>query len=157
MFGKTYHTPRHMGIFGEPYKYSNVNLVNQPLTPELADVLAAVNTQLGTGFNSILVNLYLDGKHSIGAHSDDEPSIDLSDGVVSIAFGQPRTLRFRKKGRTPDGKLWKFKDFTPLAEDPHLVWMWGNFQDTHTHEIPKTAKQVGARMSLTFRKARPGT
>jgi len=154
VFGKKTRMPRNCGNFGPEYSFSGSNLTTQSVTPELQALMDAINKATGGNFDQCLVNQYHDGRHYIGKHSDDEKEIDADLGVVSIAFGQPRIFRTRRKGQKG------FSDWQPEDRKPHLIWMWGTFNDTHTHEIPKQLRLKArgpddtrfVRTSLTFRK-----
>ncbi|MBB18730.1 MAG: hypothetical protein CMP20_04580 [Rickettsiales bacterium] len=154
VFGKKTRMPRKCGNFGPDYSFSGSNLTTQPITPELQALIDAVNEATGGQFNQCLVNQYHDGSQSIGKHSDNEKEMDVELGVVSIAFGQPRIFRTREKGKKG------FSDWQPENSDPHMIWLWGTFNNTHTHEIPKQLRIKArdaqddrfVRTSFTFRK-----
>jgi alkylated DNA repair dioxygenase AlkB len=154
VFGKKTRMPRNCGNFGPKYSFSGSKLTTQPITPELQALIDAVNEATGGQFNQCLVNQYHDGSQSIGKHSDDEKEMDVELGVVSIAFGQPRIFRTREKGKKG------FSDWQPENTDPHMIWLWGTFNNTHTHEIPKQLRIKSrdaqddrfVRTSFTFRK-----
>ena len=50
---------------GVDYEYSGVVRVAHPMTPLLEQIRAELETFTGTAFNSVLVNLYRDGKDSV--------------------------------------------------------------------------------------------
>jgi alkylated DNA repair dioxygenase AlkB len=99
---------------------------------------------LGTQFNGILVNKYIDGNDYIGAHSDEENGLD-SIGVVAISYGSERIFRIRDKSNK-----------TIVCDEPtthcSILHMGGNFQKLYTHEIPIQKKIKGSRISFSFRK-----
>ena len=70
-------------------------------TPEgefLLSLLNQVNKSLGTNFNGLLINRYQMGEHNIGAHSDNESSLDKNNkAVASLSFGAERKFRIRNK------------------------------------------------------------
>jgi len=75
VYGKPCKQHRNVGFFSDEsigYKYSKKLMASKPLSPLLTGLLASINKMLGTQFNGILVNKYLDGNDYIGAHSDDE-------------------------------------------------------------------------------------
>ena len=78
VFGKTGHQHRNVGFFSDDsigYKYSNQLSKSKPLTAALNKLIQIVNKEFNGNFNGILVNEYMDGKDTIGAHSDDEKGI----------------------------------------------------------------------------------
>ena len=103
VYGKPGYQHRSIGFFGktdaagvpliEGYRYSGQLAPAQPLPPCLAGLLDGVNAMFQADFNGILVNRYLGGADTIGAHSDDEKFLDPRTGVVAISWGESRTFR----------------------------------------------------------------
>ena len=148
MFGRECKTPRLVGQFGAEYNFSGTHMEAQTLPVILRFLIQAVNTKVKGRYNACHANYYRDGTDSIGRHADDEDGLDPTCGVVSVAFGQPRKFCLRENGKKG------FIDWQPEDRKPHIIWMWGNFQETHTHEIPKQLRIKGDdawRMSFTFR------
>ena len=147
IYGKPCKQHRNVGFFSDEsigYKYSKKLMASKPLSPLLTDLLESINKMLGTQFNGILVNKYLDGNDYIGAHSDDETGLD-GIGVVAISYGSERIFRIRNKN-----------DKTIVCDEPTthcgILHMGGNFQKVYTHEIPMQKKIKESRISFTFRK-----
>jgi alkylated DNA repair dioxygenase AlkB len=95
-------------------------------------------------FNSVLANLYRDGRDSMGWHSDDEPELGSQPAIGSLSLGATR--RFVLKHRNdPSRKL--------VLELPHgsLLVMRGATQANYRHALPRTSRPVGPRINLTFR------
>lgn len=147
VFGKECHQNRNVGFFSDNsigYKYSNQLSKSIPLTNNLKLLLNNINTQLNSDFNGILVNKYIDGNDSIGAHSDDEMNLG-NIGVCAISYGAKRIFRIRDK------KTKKIvKDI--YTNNNEIILMDGDFQKEFTHEIPVQKKVKGVRYSFTFRK-----
>jgi alkylated DNA repair dioxygenase AlkB len=147
IYGKICKQHRNVGFFSDEsigYKYSKKLMKSKPLSKSMTDLLVTVNKMLGTKFNGILVNKYIDGNDYIGAHSDDETGLD-SIGVVAISYGSERIFRIRDKN-----------DKTIVCDEPTthcgILHMGGNFQKLYTHEIPIQKKIKGPRISFSFRK-----
>jgi alkylated DNA repair dioxygenase AlkB len=147
VYGKPCKQHRNVGFFSNEsigYKYSKKLMASKPLSTSLSDLIVAINNMLGTQFNGILVNKYLDGNDYIGAHSDDETGLD-GIGVVAISYGAERIFRIRNKN-----------DKTIICDEPTthcgILHMGGNFQKLYTHEIPMQKKIKESRISFTFRK-----
>ena len=147
IYGKPCKQHRNVGFFSNEsigYKYSKKLMASKPLSTSLADLIVEINNMLGTQFNGILVNKYLDGNDYIGAHSDDETGLD-GLGVVAISYGSERIFRIRNKN-----------DKTIICDEPTthcgILHMGGNFQKLYTHEIPMQKKIKESRISFTFRK-----
>jgi alpha-ketoglutarate-dependent dioxygenase alkB family protein 3 len=56
-----------------------------------------LNETLNFKFNSVLANLYRDGKDSIAWHSDDEPMLGKHPFIASISLGDLRMFELRRK------------------------------------------------------------
>ena len=146
VFGKLCRQHRHIGFFSDEsigYHYSRKLMASKPLSPCLSELLYTINTMMGTTFNGILVNKYMDGNDYIGAHSDDETKLD-GLGVVSISYGTERIFRIRNKN---DRSI----VCEELTRHCGILHMGGNFQKLYTHEIPKQHKIKEARISFSFR------
>jgi alkylated DNA repair dioxygenase AlkB len=147
IYGKICKQARNVGFFSDEsigYKYSKKLMKSKPLSKDLSDLLITINKILGTQFNGILVNKYMDGSDYIGAHSDDETGLD-GIGVVAISYGSERIFRIRDKHTK-----------TVVCDEPTthcgILHMGGNFQKLYTHEIPIQKKIKEPRISFTFRK-----
>ena len=147
VYGKPCRQHRNIGFFSDEsigYNYSKKLMASKHLSTCLLNLLVDINTMLGTKFNGILVNKYMDGSDYIGAHSDDETGLD-GLGVVSISYGAERIFRIRDKN-----------DKTIICDEPTthcgILHMGGNFQKLYTHEIPMQKKIKEPRISFSFRK-----
>ena len=103
-------------------------------------------------FNSVLANLYRDGRDAMGWHSDDEPELGPKPVIASLSLGATR--RFVLKARQPDAEGVIERH---VIELPHgsLLLMRGDCQARYRHALPRTAKPVGPRINLTFRRILP--
>jgi alkylated DNA repair dioxygenase AlkB len=81
----------------------------------------------------------------MGWRADDEPEFGEDPVIGSASFGATRGFQFRHKRRK------ELKEAVDLAHGSLLV-MRGATQANWLHRIPKTAKPVGERINLTFRK-----
>ncbi|XP_034390235.1 alpha-ketoglutarate-dependent dioxygenase alkB homolog 3 isoform X1 [Cyclopterus lumpus] len=165
--GEAYGEPRLTCWFGElPYTYARSTMAaNAQWHPLLSTLRAAVEQASGRSFNSLLCNLYRDGRDSIGWHSDDEASLGDGPTIASISLGDTRVFGLRKRP-PPDEN----GDFTyveqirvPLSHGTLLV-MDGATQDDWQHQVAKEYHDRGPRINLTFRTMfpepeghRPGT
>jgi len=145
LFGKHITSPRLTAWYGErPYTYSNLTWPAQPFPQPLLDIKARVEDHSGATFNGVLINLYRDGRDSMGWHSDDEPALGPAPVIASLSFGEARRMAFRRR----DDKCQKVT--VPLPDDSLLVTR-GATQNYWQHAVPKTARAVGPRINLTFR------
>jgi alkylated DNA repair dioxygenase AlkB len=128
---------------GLTYSYSGVTHHAVPCTPRLLAVKQQAEAVAGTTWNSLLLNLYRDGRDSIGFHADDEPELGTNPVIGSISLGSER--KFVLKHPASGEKL----EFS-LPHGSFLV-MGGASQHHWRHGVPKTRKPVGPRINLTFR------
>ena len=147
LFGKTHKVPRlqvWMGDAQAHYQYSGLSLSPQPWLPIVKTIRQKIEQRCGHRFNSVLINLYRDGKDSNGWHSDDEPELGENPVVASLSLGATRRFRLRHKYRkAPPYSI----DLSPGS----LLLMAGTTQHYWQHCLSKTARQVGPRINLTFR------
>jgi alkylated DNA repair dioxygenase AlkB len=114
------------------------------LPPLVADMRAALNHRYGVQFDSVLVNLYRDGRDSVAWHRDRVHKVVANPTVVTVSLGERRKFLLRPRGSTTTAYR-----FEPGHGD--LLVMGGTSQHTWEHTVPKTATPVGPRMSVTFR------
>ncbi|MEY4509116.1 MAG: hypothetical protein RLZZ450_1238 [Pseudomonadota bacterium] len=148
IFGREVMQPRLVSWHGEPeaeYTYSGVLQRPLPFTPTLTRLRVALTEQLAVPFNSVLCNLYRDGRDSMGMHSDAEPELGRDPVVASLSLGAARKFTLRHRRGPAHGKLdlW-------LGSGSLLV-MRGSTQHVYRHGVPKVSTPVGPRINLTFR------
>ena len=146
LFGREIDSPRlacWMGDEGASYRYSGTRFTPHPWLPALAAVRARLDREFDAGFNSVLANLYRDGRDAMGWHRDDEPELGDSPVIASLSLGATR--RFLLK--TAAGERHAFE----LAQGD-LLLMSCDSQRRYRHALPRTAKPVGPRINLTFRR-----
>jgi alkylated DNA repair dioxygenase AlkB len=147
MFGREIDAPRLSCWIGDPaarYRYSGTTHEPEPWPAALAAVRERLAHAAGTPFNSVLANLYRDGRDCMGWHSDDEPELGPQPVIASLSLGATR--RFVLKHRREPARQAVF-------ELPHgsLLVMRGDTQRDWRHALPRTARAVGPRINLTFR------
>ena len=124
--------------------------VDEPLPhPMLVTVREALSdyyqAELGERFVTAGLCLYRDGRDSVAWHGDRIGRSSQEDTMVAIlSVGSARTLMLRRRdGGAPSRRL--------ALGHGDLVVMGGSCQRTWDHAIPKTAKNVGPRISIQFR------
>ncbi|XP_064627405.1 alpha-ketoglutarate-dependent dioxygenase alkB homolog 3-like [Lineus longissimus] len=144
--------PRLTVWYGDlAYNYSGVLQVPNPewypLLKNLKDRLEEVT---GCQFNSMLGNLYRDGKDSIAWHADDEPILGTHPIIASLSFGDSRLFQLRKN--VPEGESYDNSQYLklPLTHGSLLI-MEGATQLDWQHKVPKEYHDKGPRINLTFR------
>jgi alkylated DNA repair dioxygenase AlkB len=148
MFGRPRLVPRLVAWHGAPgavYTYSGALHEPRPWTTELKIVRERVEQLCGASFNSVLLNLYRDGRDGMGWHADDERELGRNPVIASVSFGAPRRFRLRHRGNSGEPVT------VPLT-DGSLLLMAGATQHHWLHAVPKTAAAVGERINLTFRR-----
>lgn len=157
VMGVRHKIPRKQTAFGEPdtnYHFAGItvaardwsnedNTLDANVGRELRCIASRTGRMLGTKFNYALINNYLDNTNGIGYHSDDEKELGKYPIIAGISLGQERLIYFKSK---VTGDVIKI----PLPHNS-LVIMHYPTNKFWAHSIPKTAKKLGQRISLTFR------
>ena len=143
--GRAVALPRLTAWHGDAgYRYSGIDNPPKPWLPLLRALKDQAEHLAGATFNSVLANLYRDGRDSMGWHSDDERSLGADPVIASLSFGAVRRFRLKHKTR-PELAL-------ALELEPgSCLVMAGSLQHHWRHALPKTAKPAGPRVNLTFR------
>jgi len=84
MFGREVMQPRKIAFQGDPeiaYSYSGSLWEAAPWQRDVAALRRALEAQTGESFNCVLLNLYRNGRDSMGWHSDDEPELGRAPEV----------------------------------------------------------------------------
>jgi alkylated DNA repair dioxygenase AlkB len=152
MFGRTIDSPRLSAWIGDPgtdYRYSGTTFAPLPWPPGLPALRDAIAAATGAAFDSVLANLYRDGRDYMGWHSDDERALGPRPVIASLSLGATR--RFRLAARADKARTLDLD----LGAGSLLV-MRGDTQRTTRHALPRTARTVGERINLTFRVLRAG-
>ena len=148
MFGRDIPQPRLIAWYGTPgvrYTYSGRTLEAAGWQPDLERLAGILTDHCGTGFNSVLCNLYRDGRDSMGWHSDDEPELGRHPVIASVSLGGLRRFVLRRR----DDHSVRVE----LVPEPgSLIVMSGDIQAYWQHAVPRTARSVEPRINLTFRR-----
>ena len=148
IFGKTYPQPRMTSLHGhttDPYGYSGIVMQPNPMTKSLKEIETKIQTLCEERFTTVLLNLYRDGKDSNGWHADDERELGINPVIASVSLGAERYFHLKHK----NDKTQRLK--FALAHGS-LLLMEGSTQHHWKHQVAKTAREVGPRINLTFRK-----
>lgn len=148
IFGERKRVPRLVAWHGDPgvaYTYSGAHHEPEPWTAPLAGLRARIESLSGQNFNAVLLNLYRSGADGMGWHADDEPELGVNPVIASVSLGATRRFRLRHRRR---------KELTRDLDLAHgsLLLMAGTTQHHWLHALPKTARAVGERINLTFRR-----
>ena len=144
--GREFECPRLSGWEGDAtYSYSGITLEPAPWTPHVAAIRSRIEAATGETFNSVIANLYRDGRDRMGWHADDEPELGPTPVIPSATFGAPR--RFLLRPKRGGGKS------VAIGLEPgSLLVMRGATQRHWLHSVPPTRRPVGPRLNLTFRR-----
>jgi len=146
-------TPRDYtyGVGRGARTYSSTPMCRE-LQEFLSSVSMAVSVFCGYGigakrFNAVFVNQYLNKRQHLGWHADDSPEQDPHMPIAVVSFGQAREIWWRpngQKGEVPPSQR-------QMLEHGSLFVMSPGFQDLYQHRIPKGDREMGERLSFTFR------
>ncbi len=114
-------------------------------TDELLAIKARVEQEWDVAFDRVLLNYYRDGNDSVAWHSDTLPADGKHHPIASVTFGEMRLFKIRRKARKDGPQL-----DIPLTHGSFLL-MGETMQDHYEHHVPKTARKVAGRITLTFR------
>lgn len=147
MFGRSVDSPRLSAWIGDAealYRYSGTDFAPHPWSGALAALRVRLQEELGVPFNSVLANLYRDGRDAMGWHSDDEPELGPQPVIASVSLGGVRRFALKHRQAPRLGRV---------LELPHgsLLVMTGDTQRCYRHALPRTTKPVAPRINLTFR------
>lgn len=157
IMGRQMKIPRKQIAFGDPtakYHFSGTSVsavdwykdddsINSHVGRELMIISTRVSRIANASFNYVLVNNYIDQTNSIGYHSDDERELGKYPTVAGISLGQEREIYF-KSNKTDEIII------VPLPHNSLYVMFYPTNQNWK-HSIPKRAKHLGQRISLTYR------
>lgn len=148
LFGRWIDAPRLSCWIGDPgaaYTYSRVRFEPRPWPAVVRQLRTELHALTGIAFNSVLANRYRDGRDSMGWHADDERELGDAPVIASLSFGATRVFRLRSRHDPAQ---------PPRSLDlgaGSLLLMSGPTQRNWQHALPKTSRDVGERINLTFR------
>jgi alkylated DNA repair dioxygenase AlkB len=138
--------PKLTALAGDQSKGSEYseNLRIQPWSNNLAMLKRKTESVAGVIFTHALLNLYRDGKDSVGWHRDKEQHWGKEPVIASVSLGAERMFQFRNYN---DKNIVLNIILTPGS----LLIMRGASQINWEHRLPKTTKRNGPRLNITFR------
>lgn len=153
IFGKEYKQPRlttWLGYFATAEsKYRHIEKTVD-FSPFLSRLVLVFKKEFARDFNSALVNVYRSGQDGMGMHADDEPILGEKPLILGLSLGGIRKLKFRLvENQRRKSSLADSLDIE--CAHGSLVAMGGKLQSFYKHGVPKTKKDVPARINLTFR------
>ena len=151
LFGREVDAPRLSCWIGDPgaaYTYSRTRFEPRPWPAALQAIRERLEATTGGRFDSVLANLYRDGRDSMGWHSDDEPELGPRPLIASLSLGAERRFLLKPRDRALRG----LRAFALALPPGSLLLMAGDTQRHYLHALPATARPVGPRLNLTFRR-----
>ena len=131
------------------YSYSGLTLKGVEFPEEFSKVRERLMRYLPKEHpkpNAALCNLYMDGKHYIGQHSDKETDLVPNTCIVSLSLGATRHFDIHSRNNK-DG------NYRLDLSSGALLVMYPGMQQFYTHGVPKELKVKEPRINITFRVA----
>jgi alkylated DNA repair dioxygenase AlkB len=154
IFGRSQAMPRLTCWMADPgchYCYSGLSQRIEPWNPAVLALIERLQHLCGWRFNAVLLNLYRDGRDSMGWHADNEPELEAAAPIASLSLGASRSFRLRPAS-----------DLACTAEAPRqlelahgdLLLMDPPTQQHWQHSLPRRLRVLQPRINLTFRVVR---
>ncbi len=147
LYGQVHKVPRLTAWHGEPnksYAYSGIRVNASPWTPTLLTIKEKIEKVSAMKFNSVLLNLYRNGTDSVAWHADDERELGKNPVIGSVTLGEARPFQMKHK-------IIREEKRSIILQHGSYLLMKGTTQHKWLHQIPKSKKQLGERINLTFR------
>lgn len=147
VFGKKYQQPRLTALYGndgKSYSYSSLTMFPNKWNSLLTYIKEKVEDFMKVKFTTVLLNYYRDGNDSNGWHADNEKELGKNPIIASVSFGAKRVFQMKHNSI-------KEQKFKIELEHGSLLIMKGTTQHFWKHQIPKSTRNVGPRINLTFR------
>ncbi len=145
--GKTVQSPRLVAWYGDEgkiYRYSGTSYKALPWHTALYEIKEKLSKDFNVPINSVLTNLYRNGKDSVGWHADSEKELGKQPVIFSLSLGASRYFDYRLQNKSDSKKRIELHAGT-------LLIMRGDFQQHWQHQVPKQLKITEPRINLTFR------
>jgi len=116
---------------------------------KLKDITKQTNEALGSNYNTILMNVYKDGKDAIGGHQDNENGWVKDTGFATLSFGCERPFMIERIDTKERTRILHKKGM--VIEMPYPM------NRSYLHSIPPCSAKIATqwRISLTFREIIP--
>ncbi|MDB4431546.1 alpha-ketoglutarate-dependent dioxygenase AlkB [Pseudomonadales bacterium] len=147
IYGKRHRVPRLSALYGASnvqYTYSGIVHTALPWTSALLEIKNDLEQATQAKFNSVLANLYRNGRDSNGWHADDEPELGSQPIIASVSLGATRDFQFKHRQLAQHS-------YTQELSSGSLLVMGGAMQAHWLHQLPKRLRVQDPRINLTFR------
>lgn len=122
-----------------------------PYSVDVAGIRDAVNVELARyrwgPLNVCFLNRYDHEREHLGWHADDHEGTDHTRPIAVVSFGEARDIRWRRLNASADEPGVS----AAVLGNGSLFIMPPGFQQEYQHRIPKGARKMGPRVSMTFR------
>lgn len=119
----------------------------RPWPEPLREARDRIEAATGYRYDGVLLNLYRDGRDSVAWHRDDVDRFGQDEIIASLSLGATRRFLLRPRPGQPGEAL---AIDLPAGS---LLLMGPGTQTNWEHCVPKTARPVGERLNLTFRRS----
>ncbi len=139
--------PRWQQAYGVDYHFSGQVSPALAVPDSLGPLLRWSQTHIDAGLNGLLLNWY-DGHlgHYIGRHRDSVKNLIPGSGIVTVSLGEGRIFRLRPWPYASGNSSIDF----PTHHGSVFVLPWETNRH-FTHEVTKSSKLTGRRISVTLR------
>jgi alkylated DNA repair dioxygenase AlkB len=147
IFGKEIMQPRLTALYGDAdksYRYSGFTMKPHAWTNTLLIIKKKIEKIADVNFTTALLNLYRDGKDSMGWHRDNEKELGINPVIGSVNFGATRLFQMRNYNNK------KMIEKIDLTNGSFLL-MRGETQHHWEHQVAKTKLKTEIRINITFR------
>ena len=147
LYGKWHRVPRLSALYGAgnvQYTYSGIAHTALPWTSALLEIKNDLEQATQAKFNSVLANLYRNGRDSNGWHADNEPELGSQPIIASVSLGAARDFQFKHRQLAQHS-------YTQRLSSGSLLVMGGAMQAHWLHQLPKRLRVQDPRINLTFR------
>src|ERR1700757_697613 len=133
---------------GVPYTYGTPpydrTYQAQPLHKDIDYIRIAAESAAHCQLEVCFLNGYEDGQDQLGWHADNSPEMDDRKPFIIVSLGAEREIWFQDNDKTEEVTKLRLGHGSICVMKPGM-------QDTHKHRIPKSDRECGPRISLTFR------
>ena len=128
------------------YGVSGGSPINEIMDEKMKEITNKVNQTFNTNYNTILMNVYKNGKDSIGLHKDKETGWVENTGFATLSFGAERVFLLEHNETLEKTEIKHSKGY--IIDMPYPL----NHQ--YKHAVPPCSIKE-CRISLTFREIQP--
>jgi alkylated DNA repair dioxygenase AlkB len=156
LYGRVQQARRRVCAYGDPgvsLGYGGKRTVALPWSATMLKLKRKIEEATGEQFNYVLLNLYENGRDTIGYHADDVTDLAPQSTIASLSLGATRDFLLKPESdeakASTGGKTRKV-----TLESGSLLCMGGNTQKHYKHSVPPRKAVLDPRVNATFRQVR---